>query len=104
MWSVVTSLKRLLATCFPGLDAGQAQHRWKVQISWHDIYFWLQVYLGDEEYAGDEGDDPLGDVMCMECGRGDDEDNLLLCDGMHSFIAIMSLSIQCEIAADPLAT
>ena len=41
----------------------------------------LQVYLGDEDWAGDEGEDPLGNVMCMECGRGDDEDNLMLCDG-----------------------
>ncbi|KAL0044597.1 hypothetical protein WJX82_002114 [Trebouxia sp. C0006] len=43
-----------------------------------------QVYLGDAEWAGDadgEGQDPLGNVVCMECGRGDDEDNLMLCDG-----------------------
>lgn len=43
-----------------------------------------QVYLGDAEWAGEgEGEDPLGDVVCMECGRGDDEDNLMLCDGAH---------------------
>ena len=40
-----------------------------------------QVYLGDDEWAGEE-EDPLGNVMCMECGRGDDESNLMLCDGM----------------------
>ncbi|KAL0039333.1 hypothetical protein WJX79_003775 [Trebouxia sp. C0005] len=41
-----------------------------------------QVYLGDAEWDGEgEGQDPLGNVVCMECGRGDDEDNLMLCDG-----------------------
>ncbi len=41
-----------------------------------------QVYLGDAEWAGDgDEQDPLGNVVCMECGRGDDEDNLMLCDG-----------------------
>lgn len=40
-----------------------------------------QVYLGDADWAGDAGEDPLGDVICMECGQGDDEDNLMLCDG-----------------------
>lgn len=42
------------------------------------------MYLGDADWAGDEGEDPLGDVVCMECGQGDDEDNLMLCDGMHT--------------------
>ena len=40
-----------------------------------------QAYLGDAEWTGDEGEDPLGDVICMECGQGTDEDNLMLCDG-----------------------
>lgn len=39
------------------------------------------MYLGDADWAGDGEEDPLGDVVCMECGQGDDEDNLMLCDG-----------------------
>ncbi len=47
----------------------------------------MQVYLGDAEWAGEEGNDPLGDVVCMECGQGDDEDNLMLCDGTQRLIS-----------------
>lgn len=46
------------------------------------------MYLGDADWAGEEGEDPLGDVICMECGQGDDEDNLMLCDGMQVTSAV----------------
>ena len=34
--------------------------------------------------GGDEGEpeDPMADVACLECGRGDDDEHLLLCDGV----------------------
>ena len=54
----------------------------------------MQVYLGDDEWAGEE-EDPLGDVMCMECNRGDDESNLMLCDGECMYYgSLLALSIQ----------
>ncbi len=34
------------------------------------------------EDGGDgEPEDPMGHVECLECGRGDDDEHLLLCDG-----------------------
>ncbi len=35
------------------------------------------------EGGGGEGEpeDPMADVACLECGRGDDDEHLLLCDG-----------------------
>ena len=35
--------------------------------------------------AGGEGEpeDPMADVACLECGRGDDDEHLLLCDGVR---------------------
>ena len=35
----------------------------------HDAFGWIS------------GKDPLDEVVCMHCGRGDDEACLLLCDG-----------------------
>lgn len=35
-------------------------------------------------YFSDAEDDPMNEVFCVECGRGDDEHNLLLCDGKPS--------------------
>ena len=32
-------------------------------------------------YLSDDEDDPMNEVFCVECGRGDDEHSLLLCDG-----------------------
>ena len=49
------------------------------------------MYLGDADWAGDEGNDPLGDVVCMECGQGDDEDNLMLCDGALATNVVLTL-------------
>ena len=72
-----TSQLQLWAAFVSALDCGL---RWP--LSCH------QVYLGDADWAGDEGEDPLGDVICMECGQGDDEDNLMLCDGMQVADAI----------------
>ena len=31
-------------------------------------------------YLSDDEDDPMNEVFCVECGRGDDEHSLLLCD------------------------
>ena len=33
--------------------------------------------------GGGEGEpeDPMAHVACLECGRGDDDERLLLCDG-----------------------
>ena len=33
----------------------------------------------------------MGDVICMECGQGDDEDNLMLCDGVYATDATLIL-------------
>lgn len=32
-------------------------------------------------YFSDAEDDPMNEVVCVECGGGEDEHNLLLCDG-----------------------
>ena len=32
-------------------------------------------------YFSDAEDDPMNEVFCVECGGGEDEHNLLLCDG-----------------------
>ena len=32
-------------------------------------------------YFSDAEDDPMNEVFCVECGGGEDERNLLLCDG-----------------------
>ena len=37
-------------------------------------------------YYSDAEDDPMNEVFCVECGRGDDEHNLLLCDGELSLL------------------
>ena len=45
------------------------------------------------EGGGDgEPDDPMGDVACLECGRGDDDEHLLLCDGA-ALIACLRLCL-----------
>lgn len=36
---------------------------------------------GVEYYGSSDDEDPMDVVHCMECGSGDDESHLLLCDG-----------------------
>ena len=35
-------------------------------------------YMGS---GSEEDDDPMDAVFCIECGSGDDESSMLLCDG-----------------------
>ncbi|CAL8466684.1 g6220 [Coccomyxa elongata] len=39
---------------------------------------------GGEYFGSSDDDDPMDEVVCMECGAGDDESHLLLCDGCDS--------------------
>ena len=34
-----------------------------------------------DQAEGEDEDDGLGDVVCMECGRNNDDEHLVLCDG-----------------------
>ena len=47
------------------------------------------------EAEGEEGEpeDPMADVACLECGRGDDDEHLLLCDGALSMVNRVRLSV-----------
>ena len=44
------------------------------------------VEVSDRDQRPEDGDDgeaedPMANVACLECGRGDDDEHLLLCDG-----------------------
>lgn len=46
-------------------------------------------------YFSDAEDDPMNEVFCVECGGGDDEQHLLLCDGVSSLLYLAHLFCWC---------
>ena len=50
-----------------------------------------------QRFEGDEGEhDPMDTLVCMECGGGDDEDVMLICDGER--VLIVRPSRRCMVA------
>ena len=55
----------------------------------------------DAGLGGGEGDgeDPMAEVVCLACGQGDDDENLLLCDGAPGRPAFARVEATTDISA-----
>lgn len=78
----VSTTLRLLPFPVDGLlTAIECPHH---RISLHFLMVQRVETEGGEYFGSSDDEDPMDEVVCMECGAGDDESHLLLCDGAHT--------------------